>query len=451
MDEELLATAAARAIAYTRERRERPVFPDSAAVEGLGAFVEPLPASGTDPMDVLELLDLVGSPGTVVSGSGQYFGFVTGGTLPVGLAASWLVTAWDQNAALGVMSPTAGVLDTVAGAWLVRLFGLPAGTQHTFVSGTSSANTACLAAGRDRLLSDLGHASVEDGIVGAPPLRVVVSEAAHSSVVKALGIVGLGRSAVVAVPADEQGRLRADALPDAGEPTLVILQAGNVNSGAFDPFDAVAEHFADTPHWIHVDGAFGLWAAASTDRRPLTRGMDRAHSWAVDMHKWLNVSYDSAVAFVRDPADLARTYRVGASYLPEGAHLDPVHRGPDMSQRARAVETWAVLKHLGATGAEELIDRCCRHARTLGARLGDAGFRVHNDVVLNQVMVSLDDDAETDHLLAAVAASGSMWAGGSEFNGHKVMRLSVSGWAATDEDIDAAATTLIELAATVRD
>jgi len=446
MDEDLLATAAARAIAYTRERNERPVFPDSEAVSGLNAFVEPLPTTGTDPHDVLALLDSAGSPGTVVSGAGQYFGFVTGGTFPVGLAASWLVTAWDQNAALGVMSPTAGVLDTVAGAWLVRLLGLPTGTQHTFVSGTSSANAACLAAARDRLLHDMGHDSVEDGVFGAPPFRIVVSEAAHSSVVKALGVVGLGRSAVVSVAVDEQGRLRADALPPAGEPTLVVLQAGNVNSGAFDPFDEVAEHFAGTPHWIHIDGAFGLWAAASADRRPLTMGMDHAHSWAVDMHKWLNVSYDSAVAFVRESADMARTFRVGASYLPDGAHLDPVHRGPDMSQRARAAETWAVLKSLGAEGVEELVDRCCRHARTLGEGLAGAGFRVHNDVVLNQVMVSLGTDEETERLLDDVARSGTMWAGGSEFNGVRVMRLSVSGWATTDDDIEESIATLTALA-----
>ena len=445
--DELLAQAAARAIAYTRERSDRSVFPDADSVEGLSAFVEPLPEEGTDPHDVIAQLDTVGSPGTVVSGAGQYYGFVTGGTLPVGLAASWLVTAWDQNAALGVMSPTAAVLDTVAGAWLVRIFGLPTATQHTFVSGTSAANAACLAVARDRLLADAGHDSVADGLFGAPPVRIVVSEAAHSSVVKALGVVGLGRKAVVSVPADDQGRLRADALPEPGPPTLVLLQAGNVNSGAFDPFEAVADHFAGTPHWIHVDGAFGLWAAASADRRPLTAGMDRAHSWAVDMHKWLNVTYDSAVAFVRDPEDLARTYHVGAAYLPDGARLDPMHRGPDMSQRARAVETWAVLKALGARGVEAMIDRCCRHARRLGTELAAAGFQVHNDVVLNQVMVSLDTDEATDALLSAVSSSGTLWAGGSEFGGRRVMRVSVSGWATTDDDITESVDTLRRIAA----
>lgn len=446
MDDTLLAEAAARAISYTRERGLRSIFPDADAVEGLNAFIESAPVEGTDPHAVLNLLDTVGSAGTVVSGAGQYYGFVTGGTLPVGLAASWLATSWDQNAALGVMSPTAGVLDTVAGAWLQRMLGLPAGTQHTFVSGTSVANSTCLAAARDRLLADMGHDSVENGLFGAPPFRVVVSEAAHSSVVKALGFVGLGRNAVVRVPADDQGRLRTEHLPEAGMPTLVVLQAGNVNSGSFDPFSDVADHFEGTPHWIHVDGAFGLWAAASEDRRFLTEGMDRAHSWAVDMHKWLNVSYDSAVAFVHNAEDLTRTFRVGASYIPDGAHLDPVHRGPEMSQRARAVETWAVLKTLGQSGVSELIDRCCRHARALADGLGAAGFTIHNDVVLNQVMVSLGSDAETEALLTAVSRVGTMWAGGSEFGGRKVMRMSVSGWASTEDDIDQTIATLIELA-----
>jgi glutamate/tyrosine decarboxylase-like PLP-dependent enzyme len=447
MTDNLLAEAAARAIAYRRELDDRPVFPDQAAVEGLTALIEPVPQDGTEDLAVLELLDSVGSPATVASSGGRYFGFVTGGAHTVGLAAAWLATSWDQNAALGVMSPTAGVLDTIAGAWLVNLLSLPAGTQHTFSAGTSAANATCMAVGRDRLLADLGHDAVEDGLFGAPELRVVVSEASHSSVTKALGFVGLGRSAVVTVPADDQGRLRADLLPEAGPPTLVVLQAGNVNSGSFDPFAEVADHFAGTPHWIHVDGAFGLWAAASPQLAELVHGMDRAHSWAVDMHKWLNVTYDSAVAFVRDPADMARTFRVGAAYLPDGERLDPVHRGPDMSQRARAVETWAVLKSLGATGVAELLDRTCGFARRFATELPAAGFQVHNDVVLNQVMVSLDDDDATDEVLSALSAEGTMWAGGSMWNGTKVIRLSVSGWATTEEDIDRSIAALRTLAA----
>lgn len=444
--EELLSDASSRAIKYINGRETQRVYPDSEAIQGLEGFVEPMPDSPTDACEVLELLDTLGSPATVLSGSGRYFGFVTGGTQPIGLAASWLVTAWDQNAALGAMSPTAEALDTVAGRWLVSLFGLPQGTQPTFVCGASMANTTCLAAARDRLLADMGHDAVSDGLFGAPALRVIVSEACHSSVVKSLGFLGIGRNAVIRVEADSQGRMMADRLPEAGLPTLVVLQAGNVNSGAFDPFSAVADHFEGTPHWIHVDGAFGLWAAATDEFHELTEGIARAHSWAVDMHKWLNVSYDSAVALVRDQADLSRTFHVGASYLPTGERLDPVHRGPDMSQRARAVETWAVLKCLGRVGVAELISRCCRHAKVLAAGLQEAGFQVHNDVVLNQVVVSLDTDKLTEALLSKMSQIGNVWAGGSQFRGVKVMRLSVSGWASTDEDIQQAISTFKSLA-----
>ncbi len=422
------------------------MFPDEHALQGLRAFVEPLPEGPTEPSEVLRVLDEVGGPGTVATTGGRYFGFVTGSAHPVGVGAAWLTSTWDQNAAMGVMSPTAAVLDTVAGAWLATLFRSPGGSQVTFTSGTSTANIVGLAAGRDRLYHDLGWSSVDEGLGGAPPLRVVVSEAAHSSVAKALGVIGLGRSSVVTVPADKQGAMRAEGLPEPGEPTLVIAQAGNVNSGAFDPFDAIADHFEGSPHWIHVDGAFGLWAAASPARAHLTVGMERAHSWATDMHKWLNVTYDSAVAIVRDPADLARSFLVGAEYLPDSDRLEPVHRGLDMSQRARAVETWAVLKSLGREGVASLVDRTCGHAERLGAELASSGFTVHNDVVINQVLVSLDDDESTRRLIDAVAASGSIWAGGSTWRGRVVLRLSVSSWATTDDDITATVETLTSLA-----
>lgn len=446
--DEILAEAAARAITYLRERDARAVFPTNDAVLGLQTFVESLPEHATAPREVLELLDEVGSPATVSTTGGRYFGFVTGGVHPVGAGAAWLASAWDQNAAIGVMSPTAGVLDTVVGAWLVHLFGLPLGSQHQFVSGTSSANAVCLAAGRDRLLHDQGWDCTNDGLIGAPPLRVVVSAAAHSSVTKALGFVGIGRNAVVEVAADEQGRLRADDLPDPGPPTLVVLQAGNVNSGACDPFDAVADHFAGSPAWLHVDGAFGLWAAASPSRQQLVAGVGRADSWATDMHKWLNVTYDSAVALVRDPADLARTFKVGAPYIPDSLRLEPLDRGPDMSQRARAVETWAVLKSLGASGVADLIDRTCDHAVRLATELAAAGLDIHNDVVLNQVLLSAGTDEKTEALIAAVQADGRIWCGGSRWHDQTVMRVSVSGWATTDDDVTAAIDAITQCAAT---
>lgn len=436
--DEILAEAAARAIAYLRERGTGEVFPDDTSVLELQRFVEALSEAPTDPAEVLELLDEVGGPATVASTGGRYFGFVTGGSHPVSTAASWLASTWDQNAALGVMSPTAGVLDTVVGAWLIRLFGLPRGAQHQFVSGTSMANSMCLAVARDRLLADAGWDSVGRGLAGSTELRVIVSAAAHSSVTKALGFVGLGRDAVTVVPADDQGRIRVDELPDPGVPSLVVLQAGNVNSGSFDPFDDVADHFAGTPSWIHVDGAFGLWAAASPRRSHLVAGVDRADSWACDMHKWLNVPYDSAVGVIREPADLARTFQVSAPYIPGSVRLEPVDRGPDMSQRARAIETWAVLKSLGSDGVADLVDRSCDHAGRLAASLVAAGFDVHNEVVLNQVLVSIGSDEETEALLAAIQADGRIWCGGSRWQERSVIRISISSWATTADDVDTA-------------
>ncbi len=444
--DEILAEAAARSIAYLRERDSRPVFPESSSIEALSGFVEALPEAGMAPQQVLQLLDEVGAPGTVGSSGGRYFGFVTGGAHPVSVGASWLTSAWDQNAALGVMSPTAGVIDTVVGAWLVRLLGLPASAQHQFVSGTSSANALCLAAARDRLLADEGWDGPNDGLFGAPEIQVVVSEATHSSVTKALGFVGFGRRNVVLVPADDQGRMDASALPEPGVPTLVIAQAGNVNSGAHDPFNDIADHFEGTPHWIHVDGAFGLWAATSPRRQHLVRGVDRADSWATDMHKWLNTTYDSAVAIVRDRQDMARSFDVAAAYLPESTRLEPVGRGIDMSQRARAIEAWAVLKCLGESGVAELTDRLCDHAALLAETLERGGLTVHNVVELNQILVSLDTDAETDVLLEAIQDSGKIWCGGSKWNGRSVMRISVCSWATTVDDIVIAAATILDAA-----
>ena len=444
--DEILAEAAARAITYLRERDSRAVFPDQSSIEALGQFVEGMPTHGTDSKEVLRLLDEIGSPGTVGSTSGRYFGFVTGAAQPVSVGAAWLTAAWDQNAALGVMSPVAGVLDTIAGGWLSHLFGLPAGVQHQFVSGTSAANALCLAVARDRLLADQGWDAVNDGLFGAPELRVVVSEAAHSSVTKALGFVGLGRQNVVTVPADDQGRMDGAALPEAGVPTLVIAQAGNVNSGAHDPFNEIAEHFEGSPHWIHVDGAFGLWAATSPRRRHLVAGVELANSWATDMHKWLNTTYDSAAAFVREKQDMARSFDVAAAYLPESSRIEPIGRGIDMSQRARAIEAWAVLKSLGSTGVAELTDRLCDHAAALAEALRRGGLTIHNDVELNQILLSLETDEQTAELLQAVQASGKIWCGGSQWRGRSVMRISVCSWATTPDDIVVAASTILDAA-----
>lgn len=444
--DELLALSAARAIGYLRERDQRSVFPDNAAVVGLDAFVESLPSTGTSADGVIALLDQIGGPGTVASTGGRYFGFVTGSAYPVAVGASWLSAAWDQNAAVGTMSPTAGVLDTVVGGWLLQLLGLPAHAQHQFVSGTSAANAACLAVGRDALLQAQGWDSVAQGLFGAPPPRIVVSSAAHSSVTKALGFVGLGRDRVVSVPSDDQGRMIASELPAPGEPTLVIAQAGNVNSGSMDPFGAIADHFEGTPHWIHVDGAFGLWASSSPKYAGLMNGIERADSWATDMHKWLNTTYDAAIAVVRDREDMARTFHVGASYIPDSPRIEPVSRGIDMSQRARAIEAWAVIKSLGAEGVAAHTERLCSFAADLAARLDAGGLSIVNDVVLNQILVRAGTDEETDALLSRIQNDETLWCGGSEWEGRPVIRISVCSWTTTADDIAAVAKTILGLA-----
>ena len=313
--EEVLRDAMAAALDYVTSIDDRRVGADPAAVAALAGFDEPFPEHGTDGRETLRKLDELGSPATMASTGARYFGFVIGGTLPVALGSSWLVSTWDQNAALPVASPVAAKLHDVASRWLVDVLHLPAETGVAFVSGATVANASCLAAARDSLLADLGWDVQADGLFGAPPLSVVVGEKAHSTLSKSLGLVGLGRNRVTVVPADDQGRMRAELLPDLDGPVLVCAQAGEVNSGAFDPFDEIADWLAERSGWLHVDGAFGLWALADPGRADLVRGLDRADSWATDGHKWLNVTYDCGIAFVRRLADLRQDLR-GDGRLP---------------------------------------------------------------------------------------------------------------------------------------
>ena len=373
----VLEDAAARAVRYATTIDERRVFPDTAALAGLGSFDEALPEHGAPVEATLQLLDELGSPATVASTGANYFGFVTGGTLPAALGAAWLAAAWDQNAALPVMSPVAAALHDVVHGWLVDLLGLPAGTAVAFVTGATVANASCLAAGRDALLARVGWDAPGDGLFGAPPVSVVVGEQAHSTLRKSLGLVGLGRQRVIEVPADEQGRLRADLLPDVAGPVLVCAQAGEVNTGAFDPFDAIADWVADHDGWLHVDAAFGLWASADPARRHLVAGLDRADSWATDAHKWLNVTYDCGIAFVRQPDDLARTFRSTAGYLPAGEQFEAMHHTPQSSQRARQIEVWAALRTLGRRGVERLVADACDAAVVIADRLRGGGRDDH--------------------------------------------------------------------------
>ena len=431
---DLLAAAAERAIAYATTVDQRPVAPDAAALTGLAAFDEPLPTHGSDPAEVLRLLDTAGSPATVANTGSAYFGFVTGGTEPAALASAWLAAAWDQNAALPVMSPVAAKLHEVVTAWLVDLLHLPSGSGVAFVSGATVANAACLAAARDALLQGAGWDVQARGLFGAPPIPVVVGAQRHSTLSKSLGFVGLGRDRVTVVPADDQGRLRAEELPDIAGPVLVCAQAGEVNTGAFDPFDEIADWLDGREGWLHVDGAFGLWAMADPTRQHLVRGLDRADSWATDGHKWLNVTYDCGLALVRRPADLRRTFAATAGYLPPSDAFEAMHHTPQSSQRARQIEVWAVLRALGRAGVAELVQRSCDAAAELADRLRDGGLTVLNDVVLNQVLVRCEDGPTTEALLTAVQQDGRIWCGPTQWDGTTAMRVSVSAWK-TDRDV----------------
>jgi glutamate/tyrosine decarboxylase-like PLP-dependent enzyme len=443
---DLLQAAADRAGDYLASVNERAVAAPRAAVAGLARFEEALPAEPTDPAAVLALLDEIGSPATTASAGGRYFGFVTGGTLPAALAASWLATAWDNNGGLSVMSPTNAKLEEVALRWLIDLFGLPAETAGGFVTGATMANFTALAAARHALLLRQ-HWDVEArGLFGAPELTVIVGDEVHVSVLKALSLLGLGRDRVVRVAVDDQGRLRPDALPALDEQTILIAQAGNVNSGAIDPLAELAARAQAGGAWLHVDGAFGLWAAAAPTRAHLTAGLAAADSWATDAHKWLNTPYDGGIAFCRHPAALRNAMSTAAAYLAMGDSREPLHYTPEMSRRARGVEIWAALRSLGRSGVADLIERTCRHAARFADGLRAAGYEILNDVVLNQVLVAFGDDEVTRRVVAAVQQEGTCWCGSTVWHGRAAMRISVSSWATTEEDVERSLAAMVRVA-----
>jgi glutamate/tyrosine decarboxylase-like PLP-dependent enzyme len=446
----LMMAAAARACDYLETVAERRVAPAPEAISQLPSLGGPLPEEPSDPMAVLSLLDEVGSPGTVASAGGRYFGFVIGGSLPATLASNWLAGAWDQDAVFVSLSPVAASLERVALGWLLDLLGLPREAGAGFVTGATMANFACLAAARHAVLARAGWDVESRGLFGAPEIRVVVGDEVHVSLLKALGLLGLGRDRITRVPVDGQGRMRTDALPSLDDRSILCIQAGNVNTGAYDPAPELCRLAHEAGAWVHVDGAFGLWAAASPSRAHLANGLDEADSWAVDCHKWLNVPYDSGVAFCRDAANLRAAMSATAAYLQTGDEREPGHFTPEMSRRARGVEIWAAIRSLGRPGIAELIDRTCRHASRFAEGLRAAGYEVLNEVRLNQVLVSFGDAETTARVISAIQADGTCWCGGTVWQGHTAMRISVSSWATSDEDVDRSLAAILRLAADAR-
>jgi glutamate/tyrosine decarboxylase-like PLP-dependent enzyme len=410
----------------------------------------PLPEAGEDPWAVVDRMRREVEPGLVASAGPRYFGFVIGGAEPASVAADWLTAAWDQNANGLVMSPAASAAERVAGEWMLELLGLPAEASTGLSTGAGLANAVGLAAGRHAVLQRAGWDVEARGLYGAPEIEVIAGEEAHATIDTSLAYLGLGRERVTRIPADDQGAMRPDAVASAvaaaaGRPVLVCAQAGNVNTGAFDPFGAIADAVAAHGNaWMHVDGAFGLWAGAVPRLRHLVAGVERADSWATDAHKWLNVGYDCGFVAVRDREAHERAMAARAAYLMSD-HADPGNRVLDSSRRARGFVLYATLRSLGRDGVRELVDRCCRLASRMADRLAaEPGVSVLNDVQLNQVLVRFgDDDEHTRAVVAAVQAEGTAWMGGTVWHGLAAMRISVSNWMTTETDIDRTADAIL--------
>jgi glutamate/tyrosine decarboxylase-like PLP-dependent enzyme len=442
----LLRDAAERAQGYLDNIGERPVAPSHEALAALSQFERALPQSPTAPEDVLAELDRFGSPATLASAGPRFFGFVIGGSLPAALASSWLASAWDQNAGLVVTSPVNAALERVALTWLLDVLRLPAQCAGGFVTCATAANFTAMAAARHALLAREGWDVEAQGLFGAPAIEVVVGDEIHASAEKALAMIGFGRARVRRVPCDAQGQMRLDQFPKLARRTLVCVQAGNVNTGGFDPVGEICERAREVGAWVHVDAAFGLWARAAPAYAHLAEGLEKADSWATDAHKWLNVPYDSGLVFVRDADSLRAAMAAGGAYLSQAEARIPYQYTPDFSRRARGVEVWAALRQLGREGLADLIERNCRFARQFADGLAQAGFQILCEVPLNQVLVSFGTPEQTREVIARIQAEGTCWCGGTVWQGRTAMRISVSSWATTQEDVERSLAAMVRVA-----
>jgi glutamate/tyrosine decarboxylase-like PLP-dependent enzyme len=443
----LLNDAAARAMRYLDGISQRRVTPDADSIAAITRLDEALSDTGKTDASTLALLDEVGSPASMAIAGPRFFGFVMGGSLPATIASNWLTTVWEQNACMHEITPVASRLEQIALNWLIDVLRLPADTGAGFVTGTTVANFTALAAARHRAYEDAGWDVEADGLIGAPEITIIVGAEAHPTLTKSLGLLGFGRNRVVRVPVDDQGRLIAAELPVIDGPTIVCTQAGNVNTGAFDPVGEICDVVKPQGAWVHVDGAFGLWAAASDALCEQTDGLQKADSWATDAHKGLNVPYDSGIAFVRNPHDLQAAMSITAEYLvTETEYRNPSDFTPELSRRARGIDVWAALRTLGRNGLADMVNRSCKMARRFADGFSTAGYNILNDVVFNQVLVELGDDATTRRIIAAIQADGTCWCGVTVWQGRTAMRISVSNWSTTESDVDQSLAAMLKIA-----
>ena len=441
-DRELLHLTADYAADYLATLADRPIHERASADELERALGGPLPRTGIDPRATIASLVEAAGPGVVGTASGRYFGFVIGGVLPAALAADWLTSTWDQNGGLYAAGPSAAVVEEITRRWLAELLGLPEHVSVAYVTGCQMAHVTALAAARHAVLARAGWNVADDGLAGAPPIRVIGGATRHVTVDRALRLLGIGASSLVVVPADDQGRMRVGELPPIEGPTVVCAQSGEVNTGAFDDVAALADRLEGTGAWLHVDGAFGLWAAASPSSRHLVRGVERADSWATDAHKWLNVPYDSGLAFCAHPDAHRAAMAVTASYLVQGdAVRDELDWTPEFSRRARGFAIYAAIRSLGAEGIAAMVDDCCARARQMASLLEAGGAEIVNDVVLNQVLVRYGED-----VVRRVQEDGTCWLGGTQWDGAHAMRVSVSNWRTTPDDIERSAAAILAAA-----
>jgi glutamate/tyrosine decarboxylase-like PLP-dependent enzyme len=450
--DEVLTEAAARAKNYLRSIRARHVGVRREAIDKLPFLGGQLSGHGEQPLALIKLLDEIGSPATMASMGGRFFGGVIGGALPSTVAAHWLADAWDQNACLFEFSPVAAYLEEVVLGWLLKLFGLPLTSSGAFVTGTQMADVTALAAARDVVLRKAGWDVEKKGLFAAPPVKVVVGEEVHATMLKALALLGFGTNQIQMVAADSQGRMKPSEIPPVNGPLIVCAQVGNVNTGACDPVGEVCEIAHGQNGWVHVDGAFGLWAAASPKHKYLLEGIEYADSWATDAHKWLNVPYDSGIVIVKEAVALRDAMSITASYYPDpSSKREPMQWGPESSRRARAVEVWMALRSLGTHGVADLIERTCQHATTFAEGFRAAGYEVVNEVVLNQVLVSFGDDEVTTRIINAIQREGTCWCGGTVWKGRRAMRISVASWATTNTDVTRSLEAILKIAAVERE